>query len=143
MKTERWVKILMAVLAVGLLASAIAVLAQQGGVAVPVDEVSSSINAMVVIGKSGTSQIIAAGTNDGIRVFEVARVGNQYEVRDVTRYTTSEGAPVIRSSGTTAPEPTGGEAAPRLPRTMDRGFTVPPPERRDPARLPRGIDRDG
>lgn len=144
MKVERWVKVLLLVLGVGLVVSALAVLAQQGGVAVPASEISSSINAMVVIGRSGNSNIIAAGTNDGIRVFEVRRAGNYYEVRDVTRYTSSEGADVIRSTGATAPAETGRDTTtPRLPRGIDRGFTVPPPERRDPAALPRGVHRDG
>jgi hypothetical protein len=141
MKTQRWVKVLMLVLAVGLAASAIAVLAQQGGVAVPAAAPSSSINAMVVIGNSGGSSIIAAGTNDGIRVFEVRRSGNYYEVQDVTR-SVAGGAPVIRSGGVSTPPPeeTASERD-RLPRTMDRGFTVPPPATRSPAELPAGLHR--
>ncbi len=144
MRTERWVKVLMIVLTVALLVSALAVVAQQrvGRAAnLPTEtEQRDQINAMVIIGGTGTNKIIAAGTNDGIKIFQVARVGNYFEVRDITRYSSSTGAEVLRSEGAATPRESTTNRQPRLPRGIDRGHIAPTPET-PKDRLPHHIDR--
>ena len=44
-----------------------------------------NINAVVVIGQSGNTRYVAAGTSRGLRVYELRRVGNKYEVKDITK----------------------------------------------------------
>jgi hypothetical protein len=44
-----------------------------------------NINAVVLIGQSGSNRYVAAGTSQGLRVYELRRVGSKYEVIDVTK----------------------------------------------------------
>jgi hypothetical protein len=44
-----------------------------------------NINAVVVIGQSGNTRYVAAGTSQGLRVYELRRVGSKYEVKDITK----------------------------------------------------------
>jgi hypothetical protein len=44
-----------------------------------------NVNAIVVLSQTGTTRYVAAGTSQGIRVYEVRRVGREYQVTDVTK----------------------------------------------------------
>lgn len=48
------------------------------------DEAAPQINAVTVVGEMGATRYVAAGTSQGLRVYELRRVGNQYQVKDVT-----------------------------------------------------------
>ncbi len=43
-----------------------------------------AISALLLVQEAGLTKYVAAGTGDGLRIYEVRRVGNKYRVTDVT-----------------------------------------------------------
>ena len=44
-----------------------------------------NVNAIVVLSQAGTTRYVAAGTSQGLRIYEIRHVGLKYEVIDVTK----------------------------------------------------------
>jgi len=68
----------------------VAVFAQQQPISIGEEGASAgagplNINAVVVIGQTGTIRYVAAGTSRGLRIYELRRVGMKYQVTDVTK----------------------------------------------------------
>ena len=80
-------KILIVVAVVAILGTVISALAQRtaGHLTVAPGGGAARITAMVTIDQIGSARYIAAGTSSGIRVYELRRVGNQWQVTDVTK----------------------------------------------------------
>lgn len=71
------------VVVLGTVISAIAQVAPTPGTVGPGG--AARVNAMVLLDQIGTAKYVAAGTGRGIRVYELRRVGNEWQVRDVTK----------------------------------------------------------
>ena len=44
-----------------------------------------TVNCLEVIGEAGTMRYVAAGTSKGLRGYELRRVGQKYQVKDITQ----------------------------------------------------------
>jgi hypothetical protein len=78
-------KILIVVAVVAILGTVISALAQLNPAPVGQGSAAARVNALVMLEQIGASKYVAAGTGNGIRVYELRRVGNEWQVTDVTR----------------------------------------------------------
>jgi len=77
--------IALALLVLGALAAVLAqVSISPGGNPPAIAGAAPQVNALTIIGDLGTTRYVAAGTSQGLRVYELRRVGNEYQVKDVT-----------------------------------------------------------